>query len=311
MLTTQLDRLIWRRHRKLFATMAVLAVLICVSMTFATISGLRYVDTTQIVDVSIRRWQVYSDDQFVAYSTFFHFMFLGIGAAFMNQDLKDNFNQFLFSSGFSRKQVYWAKLRIVLAVLVGIVIVVTGLQYLTYWVAAPAGMGFQLAWPGLLTSWAYGLMMSFGLFSIGWFAALIMGQTGTMILILLGFTISLAGLDTIYDNMLHGGPFHLNGSQRDWTIILTLLVFAIVLVIWGAYLYNRLSLEHNGEYLLFPGLKLPVYIVFVVYVTGLSLFNQADFNTVLITFVVTVVFGYIWLWRPRIGEAWHQWRQHQ
>jgi len=78
------------------------------------------------------------------------------------------------------------------------------------------------------------------------------------------------------------------------------------LFVWGAYLYPRLSLEHNGEYLLFPGLKVPVYIVFVVYVTFLNAWNAADGTSAVIAFLVSVAFGYFWLWRPSIMAKWHE-----
>ncbi|MBX6948402.1 ABC transporter permease [Levilactobacillus brevis] len=304
----QLDRLIWRRHRRLFLALGALALFANVVMVIIVLSSRQTAGAHQLVGASIHHWATYKGDYFTAYSYWLIFVYWLAGLLLMNQDLKDNFNQFLFTSGFSRQRVYWTKLRQSLVVLLGISIVTIAVQYSLYWLMKPHGVSFTLAWPGLLTSWISGLAVATGLFAICWFAALIIGQTGALIVTVTGFTLSLMSVGAISQPILTNRPFSLSGSQLTWLVIGVWLIAAIILFVWGAVLYQHLSLEHNGEYLMVPRLKRPVYLVFVIYVTGIFSWGDTNWMADVVTFLITVIFGYAWLWRPRIGERLHQWR---
>ncbi|WP_125545184.1 ABC transporter permease [Levilactobacillus lindianensis] len=310
MFSSKLDRLIWRRHRKLMAVIGGIALLGTVMMTLILLHTMKQnpEPNMQIVSGSIHKWQVYRGDYFNAYSWWLVLAFWLGGLEIMHLDLRDHFNEFLFSSGFSRLRVYWAKLRMALGALLGMAAVVIAIQYLLYWLSKPSGATFTLAWPGLITSWAMGLVVSIGMFSLSWFASTIVGQTGSLIVTIAGFTLSLVGSSGIGGNILSGPWFRISRSALPWIGAGVWLVAAVVLFIWGAVLYQHLSLEHNGEYLLFPRLRVPVYVVFVVYVTWLYSYDS-DVTTMVGAFIFSALFGYSWLWRPRLGEMWHQWRE--
>jgi len=306
-LQKQLNKLIWRRHRRLFGLVGGLSLLAALANNVVVLRGLSNENHVhELVSNKINQWQVYDGNEFTAYSFWLYFAFWILGLVLMNTDLKDNFNQFLFSSGFTRRRVYWTKLGMGLGAVIGVVVLTLAFQYGIFWVSLPAGVGFHLAWPGLITSWAFGLASSIAFFAICWFAALIIGQTGALTITVIGFTWSLAGVINIVNSIFGKGDLGTNSAQFPWLWTGISLVAALILFVWGAYLYPRLSLEHNGEYLLFPGLKVPVYIVFVVYVTFLNGWNTVDGTSAVIAFLLSVAFGYFWLWRPSIMEKWHE-----
>lgn len=310
----QVTKLIWRRHRRTFVLAGLLSLLVAVANDLITLHGLNQTQGHyELVKASINHWEVYNTSNFPAYSFWLLIVAWLLGLVLMNQDLTDNFNQFLFSSGFSRQRVYWTKLWQGLLAMLVIVSLTLAVQYGIFWVSLPARIGFHLAWPGLITSWGYGLAGSLGMFAMCWFAALIVGQTGALVVTLIGFTLSLSGVAAIFEQLDSKGGlgWDLNGAQWAWLSAGSWVVAALILFIWGAYLYQHLSLEHNGEYLLFPGLRVPVYIVFVVYVTGINGFNGTDTYSTIISFLVSAAFGYFWLWRPGIMAKWHRWRSQR
>lgn len=310
----QVTKLIWRRHRRMFVLAGLLSILVGVADDLITLHTLSQTEGHyDLVKTSINQWRVYDGGNFPAYSFWLFIVAWVLGLLLMNQDLTDNFNQFLFSSGFSRQRVYWTKLWQGLLATFVIVVLTLAVQYGIFWVSLPARIGFHLAWPGLITSWVCGLANSLGLFAICWFAALIVGQTGALVVTLIGFTLSLSGVAAIFERLYdkNGIGLGLHGGQLSWLTAGAWVVAALILFIWGAYLYQRLSLEHNGEYLLFPGLRVPVYIVFVLYVTLINGFNNADGYSTIISFLVSAAFGYFWLWRPSIMAKWHRWRSQR
>lgn len=304
----QVTKLIWRRHRRLFGMAGGLSLLVALASTLITMHTLHNTDhVTTLVGKSINHWEMYNGGYFSVYSFTLYFLFWIMGLLLMNRDLKDNFNQFLFTSGFSRQRVYWTKLVVGLVATTVIAILTMVLQYGIFWVSLPAHVTFQLAWPGLITSWVCGLANSIGFFAICWFAALIIGQTGALVITAGGFTLSLVGVGAMLANIM--AP--LTQVQQTWRLAGIWLVAALILFIWGAYLYQNLSLEHNGEYLLFPRLRVPVYLVFVLYVTAINGVNAADGFSAIIAFVLSAAFGYCWLWQAKLGEKWHQWRSNE
>lgn len=312
MFRSKIDQLIWQRHRRMLFGIAMLTIL---GVVMTSLIGLHSVvddgGTRHLVSASlINQWRPYNGNYFAAYSMWLPFAAWLAGLEMMHLDLSDHFNQFLFSSGFSRKRIYWSKLKVAFGVLLLLNVVATAIEYLIYWIGTPHSYTWAIAWPGVLTSWLVGAIMSVGLFAITWFAATIVGQTGPLIVTIGGFTFSLAGFSGICSSILTGETFHLSNDQAMWVGLVAWLIAAIALFIWGAALYQRLSLEHNGEYLLFPHLRVPVYIVFVIYMT-LMFSWSADGLSMVIAFVLSALFGYAWLWRPRLGEMWHQWRERK
>lgn len=302
---TNLNRLLWRRYRARFWALAVITLIIGIVLTLLDTAGWGLGNQHQLFTGSIRDWRVYTDNKYAnvsLYSMWLVCISWLVGLLTMLLDRTDNFNQFLFASGYRRQTVYWHKLGLSLAGLCLVIVTTTAVQYAIYWLNVPHYVAINVAWPAVLTSWALGLAMSVGMFAICWFAALIVGQTGPLMVTVIGFTISLIGVT----NGIQGLLSNWDAAALDWLAVGLWLGAAVILFVWGAVLYPRLSLEQNGEYLLFPGLRWPVYIVFVVYMSSLFVFNGSDLQPAITSFIFTVIFGYWWLWRPNISALWHR-----
>lgn len=300
-----LRRLLWRQYRKRFWSLGLISLLIMALSAWADTTTWLYHSKTTVFGPQMHQWLAFDATKlrfgsFSLYSPWLMFAFGLAGLVLMNQDLKDHFNQFLFTSGYRRRQIYWTKLTLGLGGLLGIAVVTTAIQYLIYWLQMPASVTLDLAWPGLITTWLMDLTTSIGFFAICWFAALIIGQTGALWVTLAGFILSLVGIISV--NV--PGFNLLTAQQGQWTEIGAWIVATIILAVWGAWLYQRLSLEHDGEYLLFPGLRWPVYLVFVIYVTVIFSGGFHVTTAGIIALLVTVIFGYLWLWRPKL--TWHR-----
>jgi len=297
-----LSRLLWRHYRKRLIAMLLITVLVGLFMANADADTWTTIPGHGLFTDKIHQWQLYSNTGGInlgivnLYPSVMYVMFWLAGTLFMNQDLKDHFNQFLFSSGYRRGTIYWHRLVLVLGSLLALTAITIAVSYGWYWVKLEPDVAFNLAWPGVLTAWGFGLAISLGLFAIGWFAALIIGQTGPLVVTSGGFVLSLIAVAGIISSML----WHRQWSMvaTEWFMAGLSLVGTLILVLWGAWLYQRLSLEHNGEYLLFPKLRLPVYLVFVTYVTAVFGFGGSFSNAlpVMVVCGFTLVFGYFWLW---------------
>lgn len=304
----KLTRLLWQHYRRRLWATAIISFLVTLVMaqsltgTWALNAGKMFNDTI------MQRWQAYPAGTWGSISFFpggMPAIAWVMGWLFMHQDLKDNFNQFLFSSGYQRRTIYRHKLALLLGALLSLVIVTTAVTYLIFWVNVPHSVTFNWAWPGVVTGFMDGLMASLGFFAIGWFAALIIGQTVPLLITVGGFTVSLIGVATLVTRVFQNRP----ASQLDWATNALWLMGAGVLFIWGSWLYQRLSLEHNGEYLLFPGLRMPVFITFVVYLLVIFLGNGEYLLPTIIPVGLAVICGGGWLWWPEISQKWQHGRR--
>ncbi|MFC0379028.1 ABC transporter permease [Levilactobacillus acidifarinae] len=303
-MTKNLSRLLWRRYRQRF--WALLGISVLAGIAVALLDAETWVRHSPVLFADqINHWVVYQTSKFGSVSVYSYWLVFVAwlsGMLLMMQDLKENFNQFLFASGYKRQRIYWTKLGMALAGLLVIDVVTAVVQYLTYWIKLPQGTSFNLALPGFLTTWVSGLILALVMFAIGWFAALIVGQSGPLVITVCGFTLSLVGMVTFFE----GVTLHMTTITVEWLAVGSWLLAAVILLVWGSFLFNRLSLEHNGEYLMFPRLRVPLYLVFVGYMTFIFSVNANDLQPALITFIISAIFGYGWLWRPQLIEKWHQ-----
>lgn len=305
-MTKNLSRLLWQRYRQRFWALPGISVLVGLAIALMDTQTWNQHSSVLFSD-QINQWVVYQNSKLGSvslYSYWFVFMAWLSGLLLMMQDLKENFNQFLFTSGYKRQRIYWTKLGLALGGLLIINVVTALIQYLVYWVKLPHGMQFNLAWPGFLTTWASGLGLALVMFAICWFAALIVGQSGALVITVCGFTLSLTGLATSFQ----GATFRLSTQKVEWLALGIWLLAALILLVWGSFLFSRLSLEHNGEYLMFPKLRLPLYLVFVAYMTFIFSINAGEWQPAVTTFIISAIFGYLWLWRPQVAEQWRRFR---
>ena len=267
MFKNRLDQLIWQRHRRMLFAIGAMALFGCIMIALIAlhdVAGDHY-NHNLVSAVAMQQWEPYRGTYFSGFSVWLMIAAWLAGLEMMHLDLRDNFNQFLFSSGFSRQRIYWSKIKVAFLVLLFIDITATAVQYLIYWVGTPSGYTWHIGWPGILSSWLFGLMISFGLFAISWFASLIIGQGGPLVVTIAGFTFSLGGYSAFGGNIVRKFT-SLSDTQIMWCVLTFAVILALGLLIWGVALYKRLSLEHNGEYLMFPHLRVPVYILSLIHI---------------------------------------------
>ncbi|MBL1224430.1 hypothetical protein [Enterococcus sp. BWR-S5] len=234
----------------------------------------------------------------VYYSFYFNENFLAaiiiLAAGFLMffVDLKTGFNSFLFSLGFPRKHIYFAKylfigLPLLLSVLVGKL-----LMSLILFFTIPTEF-MNLSIPELLlgigTSWLTYVFY----FACGAFIGLVSGNTILGLLTIFGFGLSInfsipgfvhAVQYALYHDTERYPPLMSNlfsifitKSVPLWQGYAVFILLSVVLIIFGNTLYNRLSLEKNGNYLLFDNLRLPTLVLITFYVPIAFVFSGSNF----------------------------------
>lgn len=303
-----LTRLLWRHYGKRLTAISAIALLAVLFLALSDTGSWSVKPGTNLFSNQITKWEVYSSGAgygtLALYSNGLWFIYWLTGILLMQSDLKDNFNQFLFTSGYRRSAIYWHKLLIGVGTLLALTVLTSLIHFGIYWLKLDSQVVINLAWPGLLTSWAMGLATSLGAFAITWFASLIIGQTGPLLVTAAGFTFSLIGVGGFISTQTL--KYDLSMSVRNWLTIGVWTAGVVVLLLWGAWLYNRLPLENNGKYLMFPGLRVPVYVVFVTYMTFLFAGNGEYLIPTLSVAIISAAFGYCWLWWPEIMDRRHR-----
>lgn len=308
---TSLMQLLWRHYRRRMGALGVIAVLLGFWLAWSETGSWSHQLTGAIFDAQIHQWTVYTQATMGSLSLYpggLLFMGLLVGLLLMNGDLKDHFNGFLFMSGYRRTTIYWHKALLGIGTLLAMALVTTVIHYAVYLSHLAPGQTFNLALPGLLTSWGYGFLQTVGFFTIGWFAALIVGQTGPLVITVAGFLVSLIGVVPVIERLWF--PTQPVSAQADarlaGVLALGWLLAIVILLPWGAWLYRRLSLENDGHYLLFAGLRWPVFLVYVVYLGLIFVGNHVAWSPMTLIYAAFVVFGYLWLWRPHPLEWWRR-----
>lgn len=196
-------------------------------------------------------------------------------------DNKTNFNTLLFLSRYRRRDIYLAKYKIVGGTLLSILLVAKIARILGFILFIPSehlnATFFELLPSQLLQVSLLGVV-----FILSSFAGLLLGEWVTGIITIFGFWYMfrsfIAGVLSIYSTLTGHMfsytfldlSFFFNLSKNNtlpvFIYFILFIAVSIILFIWGMKLYNQLSLENNGKYLMFDFLKKPVQIVFLVYV---------------------------------------------
>lgn len=222
-------------------------------------------------------------------NTFYFFVIAAVvGFLLFFFDMKSHFNTLLFSSQYSRPQIYWSKYLVVggsllLSVLLGKLYVL-----LTIKSGIPSEY-FNGEMSLLVTSVLAGTCVIGLVFLISSFAGLILGEWVTGVLTLVGFYVSLsfffeaiAELEEVFKYYVLGYALTddysimlperlvVNGLSTiavpTWYFLVYFLI-ALVLLISGQKLFAKVTLENNNKYLVFANLRRPTLIIFMLYCT--------------------------------------------
>lgn len=204
------------------------------------------------------------------------------GFALFFYDNKTNFNTLLFSSKFSKQAIYLAKYKIVGGTFLVTLVIAKLVRMLGLVLFIPKEY-LNVSFLELLPSQILQISCLMTIFVVSSFAGLILGDWITGIVTMLGFWYMLSGfiygLNSIYVTLMNKEFKNVPGfeivnyfelSKKSVSeILLPILVFliiSIILLLWGNQLYKQLSLENNGNYLMFNHLKKPVQIIFLLFV---------------------------------------------
>ncbi|OJG68796.1 hypothetical protein RV09_GL000195 [Enterococcus moraviensis] len=202
-------------------------------------------------------------------------------------DLKTSFNEFLFSLGVSKRRIYFSKfalisIPILLSVLlakilfIGIITLSIPSEYVNISLA-------QLAM-NVLASWTTCIIYYFTATFIG----LVTGNIILGPLTALGFCASFeyfiaAVINAWYYFTKTSTDIYVTNRFFNYSItkdpistlpIVFTVMLSLLLLIFGSYLFQTLTLEKKGKYLLFDGLKLPVIIAMTLYVPIVLVFSR-------------------------------------
>lgn len=212
-------------------------------------------------------------------------------------DNKTNFNTMLFSSKYRRRDIYLTKYKIVGGTLLLTLLVAKVARILSFVLFIPSehlnANFFELLPSQLLQVSLLGVI-----FMMSSFAGILLGEWVTGVITIFGFWYMfnsfVAGIFSIYSTLtdrIFSNPFFeltffFNLSKRNTLPVFIYLglfiVVSAILFIWGMKLYDQLSLENNGKYLMFDFLRRPIQLVFLVYLfvatTGSGLVDAIKIN---------------------------------
>ncbi|MDF0480828.1 hypothetical protein OL233_11110 [Vagococcus sp. PNs007] len=231
----------------------------------------------------------YAVNEFYSESSFYLVIILMVvGFLSFFLDLKTHFNTLLFSSRFTRKDIFIRK-----KVLISGTLLVTLLltKLIGVWVLKLAipSEHFLVDMGPMMISVVTSTITLMTVYEIFAFAGMIMGEWVTAIGTLVAFWFSLPMASDAIDRLViivkhyilgysmreidqgswldNGFVTYLNDSPFDMKNVILLLVVIAILIISAIYLYNKMGLDNNNEYLVFNGLKRPIQWVMISYIT--------------------------------------------
>lgn len=267
----------------------------------------------------------------------------GAGLMTFVNDWRTNFDTFLFSLSSSRRQIYWTKLLYSIGTILSGLVVGKIVNYLIIKVGVKASyVQFDMA--NLVQQGVSFVIIMIGIYTVGCLIGLVIGKLP--ILIFGGFGLLLSStyaIDSMSDTrrflMTHGvnstavkintsGNNYLltrllainNNHQRLYqnnqqiAFIVGFLIITVLLLLGGAWIYKRLSLENKYQLVQINSLKKPVVIIGTLYLAWLlgmnGFFSQQPFELIyhhqkivllwifLRNIVVIGIIGWVFVERP-------------
>ncbi len=248
------------------------------------------VDTDDFKEYKNYRLEVFHDDPNVvatypgyASESMFLLLLVAIISGFVLffYDNKTNFNTLLFSSKFRRRDIYFAKYKIVAGSLLLALIISKVMRILSFMLFIPSEH-LNASFLELLPSQILQITALALIFSVSSFAGIILGEWITGVVTLFGFwymlTSFVVGVFSVYSNLINRVVYYefidvnlflqlaKNNTGATFLYIMLFLAASLGMFFWGMTLYDRLSLEKNGNYLMFDFLRKPTQVIFLIYV---------------------------------------------
>ena len=239
-------------------------------------------------------------------------------------DQKTAFNRFLFSLPVSRRQLFLGKLFYVGLPVLAAFLVGSLLLVVTVKLGIPAPY-MNASWGELFISMGTSFMTCLFAFLISCFMGTMVGNLvfgpltyvvfmWTLIYLPQGFSqvadlISMMrhGIDYSSEDIIFGYqqmlPFDIGKNSGNWLLGIIMVFVALLCLVWAYRKYQTLSLEHDGEFLLYPESRWPIWFVMTFYSSFymLTVFNPV-WNTYLYSNLLQDSDSEV-VWRYPLGSA--------
>lgn len=208
-------------------------------------------------------------------------------------DNKTHFNTLLFSSRYTRVDIYKMKFKVVGSSFIISLILIKLIQLMAIVSAIPKEY-LNATFTDLLPSQMLQVLFLTFVFGLSSFAGLILGEWISGVLTIIGFWYTVPAVISAFPvgffmkkhSVLKEGSFYYFDyyelmqlekgiSNHQLFIGLFCLILSVLFYYWGKRLYQVLSLEKNGNYLMFNHLRRPTQIVFLIYT--FFMFNASSF----------------------------------
>lgn len=216
-------------------------------------------------------------------------------------DMQTKFNEFIFSSSFSRKRIFLKKIGLML--LPALLTFIVG-SIITTFVADAA---ISVSNPNFISDRMIHLFLDssqlIALYSVGLVVGVLVRRVVASVVTALGFT----GSALIWFAYFEGFIFDQTQDMSN-TYYLVLgfiyLIAGLLMIVMAVHYFNKLSLEQDSPYLQFDYLKLPLLIFTTAYIA--ILMAVVNYDTIgekigygLISGCITVIVAYIVIYRPQ------------
>ncbi|MHC9536570.1 hypothetical protein ACVQ8P_02065 [Dellaglioa sp. BT-FLS60] len=231
-------------------------------------------------------------------------LFCGLGLVVLGlftnlYDLKTNYNEFLFSSPFSRRGIFWRKVGLIFGTAFLSIVVCSIINIVAIKVAIPSEY-MKVSQMRMLILMLQSLAPLMALYGVGLVIGILVRPELLAILTTFGFL----GSTVLIEQSIY------NPTTSAWNEAGIYLILGVMTWLIAAYYFNKLSLEHNNPYLQFDYLKIPALIVttgYVAFVIGFSLFSETnDLKTIIwgtiISGIIAFITAYIVIFRPQSVE---------
>ncbi|MCZ2491677.1 hypothetical protein [Dellaglioa carnosa] len=335
----RLNQIVWQRYKWFIALFVALIVGVSMVNTINTVNGVKEAEKTttyqqfvmdtkndakeqkvkaNLSQTEYKKYQAgmgYQDSYSMidnSWSGILVIFMIGMGLFTSLYDLKTKFNEFIFSSGFSRRHYFWKRASLILwttliTILISMVADVVIAKLLissNYFHISESFLAWRLAYclAGYISVYAVGTIV--GILVNGVLAATItaIGFFGTYMLVITNFV-----NNGLTDPFVYSVQADTNGIEFGvQTQIATFLILAALMMWAASYFFNNLSLEQDGPYLQFNYLKKPLLIFVTLYI-GFIIGGQGRGYTKLsemikvgvITGIITFIVAYIVIYRPQ------------
>jgi hypothetical protein len=250
-------------------------------------------------------------------------------------DQKTNFNRFLFSLPFKKRQIFRQKAVFLLAPVSFALIIGILSNICIRYLMIPSEY-FQIPLSDLFASGVGTFVGNLAVTAIGCFLGVLLGNLffGLLSIVLIFFLLS--GFYSFYYNLqeylsflFYGKGGHLvlnnlwndwpNGLPVNWWAILATLLLSFVLIAAAQEVFARISLENDGDYLTVPAFRLPVFLAMAIgtwfYLINMNWmlvqFYYDDFSqrrtilSICIYLVVCLVVSFLLVYPKAIKKWWH------